>query len=98
MIKAVIAIVCCFFLYSCAFVRVYDKETGSGFSSVVPAWPWQDSSTIVGRMNLSVRTNGAFTASIRELNQDETTNTNMVNLIQAVAEGAVIGTMKALKP
>lgn len=80
----------------CAYVRVYDHNSHSGFSSMMPAYPWQDSTQIINRMNLSVKTNGAFTASIRDLNAAEVTSSNSVHLIEAASRGAIEGAIKAL--
>ena len=41
----------------CAYVKVYDKERQSGFSSVMPAWPWQDSTAVIERMQISSKSN-----------------------------------------
>lgn len=81
---------------SCAYIRLTNKETGTGFSAVLPAYPWQDATAAFSRMNISVKTNGAFTASIRDLSQSETTSTNAAAMIEAVSRGAVEGAVKAL--
>jgi len=80
----------------CAYVRIHNRETGTGFSAVVPAYPWQDATASFSRMNISVKTNGSFTASIRDLSQEEITSTNATALIEAVSKGAIEGAVKAL--
>lgn len=81
----------------CSYVRVYDKERRAGFSAAMPAWPWQDSSKVIDRVNVSAKTN-SFTASVRGLNESEVTSTNSVNLVEAVTKGAIEGALKAVKP
>jgi hypothetical protein len=81
----------------CAYVRVYDKEKQVGFSSMMPAWPWQDSTAVIDRVQFSAKTN-TFTASVRGLNETEVTNTNSAALVQAVTQGAIEGALKALVP
>ncbi len=80
----------------CAYVRVYDKERQAGFSSMMPAWPWQDSTRVIDRMNLSAKTNG-FTASIRGMTEQEVTSTNAVNFVESVVSSAVSAAIKAAK-
>lgn len=84
-------------LPGCAYVRAYDHERQAGFSSMMPAWPWQDSMAIIEKMNISSGTN-KFTASIRGLNEQEVTSTNAAAMIEAVSKGAIEGAIKALKP
>lgn len=60
----------------------------AGFTSVTPAWPWQDSSRVLDRMNLSAKTN-SFTASLRGLAETENTSTNAAAIVQSVVSAAV---------
>lgn len=74
----------------CAHVSV----TRDGFSAITPAWPWQDSTRVIDRLNVSTKTN-AFTASVRGLNESEQTSSNAVLIIQAVTEAAIRAAAKA---
>lgn len=73
-------------LSGCAVVKIYDESRQAGFKAVTPAWPWQDSTRILDKMNVSSRSN-TFTASLRGLSESETTSTN----VTAVA-GEILGT------
>lgn len=81
----------------CAYVKMYDNDRKAGFVSVVPAWPWQDSMRSLDRMNVSAKTNG-FTASLRGLQDSETTSTNAVDLVGKVTEAAVSAAIRSVKP
>ena len=84
-------------LPGCSFVSAYDKERGTGFRAVMPAWPWQDSARVVDRINVSSKTN-SFTASIHGLNDTETTSTNAVNLLESAVGAAVGAAVRAVAP
>ncbi len=81
----------------CAYVKVYDKERQSGFSSVMPAWPWQDSTAVIERMQISSKSN-SFTASVRGLSEGENTSTNMVSLVNGAVGAAVSAAVKSVAP
>ncbi len=76
----------------CSYVTVKRE----GFSAVMPAWPWQDSTRALERLNISSKTN-SFTASVRGLNDSENTSTNTADLFKKGIEGAVQGAVSALK-
>ena len=77
----------------CAYVRVYDEQRHAGFSSMMPSWPWQDSTRVLDRMNVSSKTN-SFTASVRGLNDSETTSTNTVSAVAEIVSAAVRAAVK----
>lgn len=85
------------FLAGCSFVKIQDQTRQVAFSAVMPAWPWQDSGRVLERMNLSSKTN-AFTASIRGLQDNETTSTNAVDLVSQVVSSAVGAAVSAARP
>ncbi len=93
-ILAWVAAVHCF--TGCSTVRITDKDAGVTFTAIMPAWPWQNSQRVLERMNLSARTNGTFTASIRGLTESETTSTNFPSIIEAIVAGAVKGAVGAI--
>jgi hypothetical protein len=80
----------------CAYVSVYDDQKQAGFKSVVPAWPWQDSTRVLDKMNVSSKTN-AFTASVRGLSDSETTSTNTVDLVSKTVSAAVSAAVTSAK-
>jgi hypothetical protein len=62
----------------------------------LPAWPWQNSTTIVDKFNLSSRTN-TFTLSLKS-SQTETGDTNFWSGLNGVVGSAVGAAVKAAKP
>ncbi len=82
-------------LCGCNTVSVNDPNSGVAFRATMMAWPWQDSSRIMERMNLSSKGSN-FTASIRGLTESEVTSTNFQNLVEAVMAGAVRGAISAM--
>lgn len=95
--KLIIFVIASVVMTGCSYVRVYDKERRAGFSASMPAWPWQDSTRVIDRVNVSAKTN-SFTASVRGLDESESTSTNAAAMIEAVSKGAIEGAVKALKP
>lgn len=84
-------------LMGCSMVcNKHNQPDGSYTSSTayIPAWPWQDSQRTIERMNVSAKTNGTFTASVRGLEEIQSTSTNLADIIRAVAEGVVSGVIK----
>lgn len=85
---ALVCLVC-----GCSNIRVYDETRQAGFTATIPAWPWQDSTRVIERMNLSSKTN-AFTASMRGLNETETTSTNATSIVTDIVGAAVRAAIK----
>jgi len=83
-------------LIGCARVRVYDDSKQAGFVATTPAWPWQDSTRVLDKLNLSSKTN-SFTASVRGLSESESTSTNTTEFISAVVGAAVRAGISAAK-
>jgi len=85
----------------CSVVRIANKTPAgqeTTFTAYVPGWPWQDSAQVLAKMNLSAKTN-AFTASLRDLSESETTSTNAAALVNGIVNAAVSAAVKAtVKP
>lgn len=91
--KRIVLLIACGALCGCTYVRVYDNQRQAGFSSMMPAWPWQDSTRILDKMNVSAKTN-SFTASVRGLADTETTSTNAVAGVAEIVSAAVRAAVK----
>lgn len=85
-------------LCGCNSVRIDDPNGGPAFRATMVAWPWQDSLRVVEKMNLSSRTNGNFTASIRGLSESEMVSTNLSLLLNGLVETAIRAGIGAIKP
>jgi hypothetical protein len=76
--------------------RVTIQSESAKFAAIMPAWPWQDSTRAIEKMNLSAKGTN-FTASLSGLNDTETTSTNATRMLTDVV-GAVVGAaVKAAK-
>lgn len=91
----ILAIVAMIFLNGCTYTTLSDPATGRAVARVVAPWaPWQDTSQALSKLTVTSRTN-AFTASLNGYGAQETTSSNAVQLIQAIAAGAVQGAVAA---
>ncbi len=80
----------------CAYVKAYDDQRQAGFKTVMPAWPWQDTTAVLDRMNVSSKSN-SFTASVRGLSESDTISTNVADIagkITGAAVSAIVGGVK----
>jgi hypothetical protein len=92
-----VAVASLFLLGGCTSVKVYDDQRQAGFRAVMPAYPWQDSTAVLERLNISARSN-TFTVSVRGFSESENTSTNAVNLVTGVVGAAVGAAIQAAKP
>lgn len=88
-----LACVATLLLSGCSTVKVYDDNRAVGFTATIPSWPWQDSTRVIDRMNLSARTNG-FTASMRGLNEEQSTSTHATQLVTDIVAAVVRAAVK----
>lgn len=86
--KILILLIGCLACASCSVIRLSNEQTQSRFSAIVPAWPWQDSATIISKMQMVAKTN-TFEGSLSDLTQQQKTSTNTIDLIQAIVSSAV---------
>lgn len=85
-------------LSGCAVISIHDPSTNKvAFRVWAPAWPWQDSTDAIKKLNISSRTNH-FTASLANLDATQTTSSNAVALIESAVGAAVTAAVKAAKP
>lgn len=65
------------FASGCSYVRICDDQGRTLARASMPAWPWQDSTRAIERLNITKRGTN-FTVSLKGLEDAEKASTNMV--------------------
>lgn len=82
-------------LAGCSMMRISNAAPNGSTTTVtayVPAWPWQDSSKTIEKLTVSARAKqdtNYFSASLKGLDETETTSTNAGSLIESVIGAAI---------
>lgn len=92
-LPAIAAICGASLLVGCVNLDVTDGHGGQVHAFAL-GWPWSDTSQTFDRLNLSARTNGNFTVSIRDVGQSQAISTNAAELFSRIAEGISAGAVK----